>query len=294
MSKIKNQKVKFAIAFVMLSIGTLLAAIALDNFLLPNMVFDGGVNGIGIIISELLDIPLSILVIVLNIPFMFIGYKHLGRAFLFRTIYTVLAFAALLEVFEGFGAFTNELLVATVFGSLLLGIGVGLIVRFGGCIDGFELLALAMSKKTSFSVGQVVMAINLIIYVIAGFMFGFDRALYSLLVGVISYKVIDAVSAGLEQEKAALIITAKGTKLSKVIYEKLGRTTTTIKGKGLVSGEKEVLYCVLTRMEMFELRHLVAKVDESAFVTVLEVSEIIGEHIKPTSKIKKIIGLNRD
>ena len=110
--------------------------------------------------------------------------------------------------------------------------------------------------------------------------------MYSLLTYVIPFKVIDAVSEGLEQAKAALIVTEKGTKLSKEIYEKLGRTTTTIRGKGLISGEKEVLYCVLTRIEIFELRHIVDKMDESAFVTILEVSEIIGEHIKSSNKIK--------
>lgn len=286
MGKIKNKKLNFLLSFIMITIGAILAAIALENFLLPNTVLDGGINGISIIFSKLLDLPLSVLVILFNIPFMYIGYKNLGKAFLFRTLYALVAFSLFLEVFHKLDPFTEEILLATVFGGMILGVGVGLIIRFGGCIDGTESVAMVISKKTNLSVGQIVLCFNLIIYTIAGFIFGFDRAMYSLLTYVITYRVIDAVSEGLEQAKAALIITAKGTKLSKEIYEKLGRTTTTIKGKGLISGEKEVLYCVLTRIEIFELRHIVDKMDESAFVTILEVSEIIGEHIKSSNRIK--------
>ena len=286
MGKIKNKKLNFLLSFIMITIGAILAAMALENFLLPNTVLDGGINGISIIFSKLFDLPLSVLVVLFNIPFMYIGYKNLGKAFLFRTLYAIVAFSLFLEAFHKLDPFTEEILLATVFGGMILGVGVGLIIRFGGCIDGTESVAMVISKKTNLSVGQIVLCFNLIIYTIAGFIFGFDRAMYSLLTYVITYRVIDVVSEGLEQAKAALIITAKGTKLSKEIYEKLGRTTTTIKGKGLISGEKEVLYCVLTRIEIFELRHIVDKMDESAFVTILEVSEIIGEHIKSSNKIK--------
>lgn len=289
MSKIKNKRLKFVISFFMLTFGAMLAAIALENFLLPNTVLDGGINGVSIILAKLFDIPLSLLVVLLNIPFMYIGYKNLGKSFLFRTIYALAAFSIFLEAFSGLGAFTEEILLATVFGGVLLGVGVGLIIRFGGCIDGTESLAMVISKKTNLSVGQIVLGFNLLIYTLAGFIFGFDRAMYSLLTYVITFKVIDAVSEGLEQAKAALIITAKGTKLSKEIYEKLGRTTTTIRGKGLISGEKEVLYCVLTRIEIFELRNLVEKMDESAFVTILDVSDIIGNHIKSSNRIKSFM-----
>lgn len=287
MASIKNKSLKFVIAFIMITIGAVMAAVALECFLLPNTVLDGGVNGISIIISKLFDLPLSILVVLLNIPFMYIGYKHLGKAFLFRTIYAIVAFSLFLELAAELGTFTEEILLATVFGGMILGVGVGLIIRFGGCIDGTESLAMVISKKTNLSVGQIVLIFNLVIYTCDGFIFGFDRAMYSLLTYVITFKAIDTVSEGLEQAKAALIVTAKGTKLSKEIYEKLGRTTTTIRGKGLISGEKEVLYCVLTRIEIFELRHLVEKMDESAFVTILDVSDIIGNHIKSSNRFRR-------
>ena len=163
-----------------------------------------------------------------------------------------------------------------------------MVIHFGGCVDGTESVAIVISKKTSFSVGQIVLAFNLIIFGVAGFRFGVDRALYSLLTYFITSKVVDFVSTGLQQAKAAMIITEKSSKLSKEIYDKLGRTTTTIKGKGLISGEKEVLYCVLTRIEVFELKRIVEEMDESAFVTITDVSDIIGNHIKSNNKIKKL------
>ena len=163
----------------------------------------------------------------------------------------------------------------------------GLVIHFGGCVDGTESVALVISKKTSLSVGQVVLIFNLIIYSVAGMIFGLDRAMYSLLTYFITFKVIDFVSEGLEQAKAALIVTEKGSDMADEIYKRLGRTVTKIKGKGLITGEKEVLYCVLTRLEVFELKKICNEMDQSSFITILEVSEIIGEHIKSTSKSKK-------
>jgi len=175
---------------------------------------------------------------------------------------------------------TDDVLLASVFGGILLGAGAGLVVRFGGCLDGTESLAIVISKKTSLSVGQVVLICNLFIYTIAGFIFGMDRALYSLLTYFITFKVIDFVSEGLEQAKAAMIITDKGDIVSKEIYKRLGRTVTEIQGKGLISGKKTVLYSVITRLEVPELKRIVTSQDISAFVTITDVSEIIGRHIK--------------
>ena len=286
MSKIKNKATKNILSIIMLTMGSLVAAAALECFLIPNTILDGGITGISIIISKLSGVPLAFLVLLLNIPFIFIGYKNLGKSFLFRTIYSMMCFSFFLSFFGNFIAFTEEILLATVFGGALLGLGVGIVIHFGGCVDGTESVAIVISKKTNLSVGQIVLIFNLIIYGTAGFIFGFDRAMYSLLTYLITFKVIDFVSEGLEQAKAALIITEKGTSLSKEIYKKLGRTTTTIRGKGLISGEKEVLYCVLNRIEVYEIKHIVEEMDESAFVTIIDVSDIIGNHIKSNNKRK--------
>lgn len=289
MSRIKNKTGRYVITFIMLLIGSFVAAAALECFLIPNTILDGGITGISIIIHKLFGLPLWLLIILINIPFVYVGYRNLGKSFLIRTLFSMGCFALFLSYFELVEAFTEEILLATVFGGALYGLGVGIIIHFGGCIDGTESVAIVISKKTSFSVGQVVLFFNIIIFGVAGFLFGLDRALYSLLTYVITFKVIDFVSEGLEQAKAALIVTDKGTDLSKEVYKRLGRTTTTIRGKGLISGEKEVLYCVLTRLEVYELNRIVEDMDESAFVTILDVSDIIGTHIKSTKREKELL-----
>ena len=282
----KNKVIKLIFNFVTLTIGAIIAAMALELFLIPNTILDGGVTGISIIIFKLFHIPLSILVLVLNIPFIYIGYKNLGKSFLVRAIYCMVLFSLSLHYFENFQSFTDEILLATVFGGGILGIGVGIVIRFGGCVDGTESVAIVISKKTSLSVGQIVLIFNLFIYTVAGFIFGFDRAMYSLLTYFITSKVVDFISEGFEQAKAAVIITEKGTDLSKEIYKRLGRTTTTMNAKGFISGEKEVIYCVLTRIEIYELRRIIDEMDESAFITIQDVSDIIGNHIKSSKKEK--------
>ena len=280
--KIKNRTTRNIVSFILLIVGTIISAAALECILIPNTILDGGVTGISIILFKLFKIPVSLLVLILNIPFVYVGYKNLGKKFLYRTIISMISFSLFLTFFEHVPAFVDDILLATVFGGALYGIGVGMVIHFGGCVDGTESVAIVISKKTSFSVGQIVLAFNLIIFGIAGFRFGVDRALYSLLTYFITSKVVDFVSTGLQQAKAAMIITEKSSKLSKEIYDKLGRTTTTI------SGEKEVLYCVLTRIEVFELKRIVEEMDESAFVTITDVSDIIGNHIKSNNKIKKL------
>ncbi len=285
MLKVKAQKTRRILSYVMLTFGSILAAFALETFLIPNTILDGGVTGISIIVSKLTSLPVSLLVLILNIPFVYVGYKNIGRGFLFRAVYSMLLFSFALNVFQYFEPLTEQMLLATVFGGILLGIGVGVVIHSGGCVDGTESVALVISKRTSLSVGQVVLLFNLVIYGVAGLIFGLDRAMYSLLTYFITFKVIDFVSEGFEQLKAALIVTEKGTDMAKEIYRRLGRTVTTIRGKGLISGEKEVMYCVLTRIEIYELRHIAEEMDESAFITILDVSDIIGNHIKSTQHV---------
>ena len=285
MAKIKNNRLKTILSYIIIILAATLAAYSLDTFLIPNNILDGGVTGISIIISKVFSIPISLLVILINIPFVYVGYRNLGKNFLIRTIIAMLTFSIALSFFESFHEVTDEILLATIFGGILLGIGVGLVIRMGACVDGTESVALVISKRTSLSVGQIVMVFNFLIYGCAALIFGIDRALYSILTYFITFKVIDLVSEGLEQAKAALIVTEKGTDMANEIYKRLGRTVTKIKGSGLLSGEKEVMYCVLTRIEVFELKKIANEMDESAFITILDVSDIIGNHIKSTKKL---------
>lgn len=279
-----NTYVKTFIDYVMLAIGAIIAAFAIEEFLVPNTILDGGVIGIGIMIKNLTGISLSILTIVLNVPFLLIGMRKLGKMFVVKSAFSMAVFSVFVEIFAPLANVTSETLLAVSFGGVILGIGVGLVIRFGGCLDGTETVAILLNKKFKIPVGQTVLIFNIVIYAIAGVLFGFDRAMYSLLTYFITSKVLDIVETGMDQAKAAMIITDEADVIAERIYQTLGRTVTIMHGEGMVSGEKTVLYCVLTKFEIRELKNIINSIDTSAFVTVSDVSEIIGNHIKRTEK----------
>lgn len=264
-----------------ITVGAVIAAFALEEFLVPFKILDGGVVGISMIISQLSGLPLGVLTIVLNIPFMILGFKRLGMRFLVKAIYAMVIFSVFLGIFEDMKEVTDKEILVVAFGGVLLGIGVGLILRYGGCLDGTEIVAMFLSKNTEFSVGQIVLFFNIVIYGVAGMLFGLDRALYSLLTYFITSKVIDIVENGMEQGKSVMIITDHGKDIADKIYSQLGRTCTQMEGKGMVSnGKKTVLYCVITRVEVSAIKKIINDADVSAFMTISDVSEIVGNHIK--------------
>jgi uncharacterized membrane-anchored protein YitT (DUF2179 family) len=166
-----------------------------------------------------------------------------------------------------------------------MGAGTGLIIRYGGCLDGTEVIAILVSKTTTLSVGNVVLITNVMIYSIAGFVFNWDRALFSMIAYYIAFKTIDVIEEGLDQTKACKIVTTESALIAENIYKRLGRTVTIERAEGFVSGdEKVVLFVVVTRMELSELRQIIEEDDESAFMTVMHVEEVVGNHIKRVKK----------
>ncbi len=271
---------KYLWEYLMLTAGSAVAAFAIEEFLVPCTILDGGVVGISIIINNLTGVKLSVLTLMLNIPFLLIGYKVLGGKFFIKAGFSMLVFSFFLEIFSPMENMTSEYLLAVCFGGMLLGIGVGLVISFGGCLDGTETVAILINRKFDFPVGKSVLFFNIIIYGVAGVRFGFDRAMYSLLTYYITSKVLDFIDNGMNQAKAAMIITNEGSLIADIIYKKMGRTVTIMEGEGLISGKKDVLYCVLNRLEVYELKKLINETDASAFIAINEVSEIIGNHIK--------------
>ena len=272
--------IRFIISLIVITIGAFIAAGALELILIPNLMIDGGINGIGIIINKLIGGSLGLTVFVLNVPFLIMGYSFIGKKFIIKSGYSMLVFSILLEVFGRYDPLINDTLLATVYGGIALGIGVGLIIKEGGCLDGTEVIAVLVNRKGNLSVGQVVFFFNIFIYGMAITVFGPERALYSLLTYFVSFKVIDFVSDGLNSAKAVLIITNDGKKISSDILNRLGRTVTVISGEGIIShGSKKVLYTVVTRFEVAILKDILENYG-SSFATVMEVSEIIGSHIK--------------
>ena len=267
------------ISLIMITCGALIASFAVEEFLSPNNIFDGGVVGVSMILAHITGWKLGILTIVINIPFLFIAWKNIGHVFILKAAYAMALFSVCLELFEDLPPIVKEAqpILATAFGGVMLGIGVGFVLRGGGCRDGTEIVAILINKKFSLSVGNVVMIINVIVYTAAGIRFGIVYGLYSMLMYFISSRIIDMIEVGLEQDKSVMIITEHGELIADEIYRNFGRTVTFLHGEGFISGtDKDVLYCVITRAEVHDFRSLITDLDYSAFTTFTDVSEVIG------------------
>ena len=282
-----KKKLWTALHFLMITVGTFVYSVALEMFLVPNLVLDGGLTGISLMINYQTGILLGLLTFLLNIPFVVLGWRMLGLRFAGSYLYAMILLSGFPALLHNVAPVTDNELLSVVFGGILLGIGVGLVIKGGACLDGTELLAMLCSKRLPVSVGQVILFLNLVIFSVAACLFGIDRALLSLLTYIIASKLIDMVETGFNEAKQTIIICNDGATIATEIYEKLGRTMTILDAHGLISGKKDMMYCVITRLELMELRRIVEKYDGSAFITVSDISEIIGDHIKKTSKVQQ-------
>lgn len=291
----KDKVFRLIFEFVMIAFGAMVAAFAIEEFLVPNTILDGGVVGISIMINLKTGITLGLLTFIINIPFLIIGLKKLGKLFIAKSAVGMVMFSVFVSIFEMWVDMTEVTLLAVVYGGVILGIGCGLVIKYGGCLDGTETVAILLNRKFKWPVGQTVLIINVVIYTIAGLMFGWDRAMLSLLTYFITSKIIDFVEEGFNQTKAAMIITNECEEIAKQIYERLGRTVTIIEGEGLISGKKVVLYCVLNKFEVGELRNIIDSIDTSAFIAISDVEEIIGSHIKKKDiAVSELEGINEN
>lgn len=270
--------IKRAIA---ITIGALLMATGLEIFLVPNQVIDGGITGISIMLSHLTGVNLGIFLFALNLPFVFLGYKQIGKTFAISTVLGILLLSIFTTLFHPIPPFTDDILLATLFGGMVLGIGIGLVIRYGGALDGTEILAILINKKVPFSVGEIVMFFNLFILSAAGFVFSWDRAMYSILAYVIASKSIDAVVAGMEESKSAWIISDQHKEIGDAINARLGRGVTYLHGEGAYTGDdKKVVFCIITRLEEAKLKGIVEDIDPSAFLAVADITEVRGGRFK--------------
>lgn len=263
--------------YFFLLLGSILAASGLEFFLIPNHIIDGGIVGISIITSYLTKVPLGVYTFVLNLPFLFFGYKQIGKTFVVSSLFSISCFSFFVSVFHPIPGLTHDVLLATVFGGIILGIGVGMIIRYGGSLDGTEIVAIVLSKRTVFSVGQMVMFFNIFILSSAGLVFGWDRAMYSLIAYFIAFKIIDITIEGLDEAKAAIIVSDKGNEIAEAVTARLGRGVTFLEGRGGYTHiQKTVLYSVITRLEVAKLKGIINDKDPEAFVTIMDVSDLMG------------------
>jgi len=266
---------------VFITIGALLMAVGLEIFLIPNQVIDGGVTGVSIMLSHITGIKLGIFLFILNLPFVYLGYKQFGKTFAISTIYGIIMLSLFATFFHPVDPFTDDILLATIFGGIFLGIGVGLVIRNGGALDGTEILSIVISKKVPFSVGEIVMFINLFILGSAGFVYSWDRAMYSILAYVIASKAIDVVITGMEESKSVWIISDFAHEIGDAITDRLGRGVTFLHGEGAYTGdEKKVIFCIITRLEESKMTSIVEEIDPSAFLAIADIAEVRGGRFK--------------
>ncbi|ULG71964.1 YitT family protein [Macrococcus brunensis] len=267
--------------FLTITIGALLMAVALELFLVPNAILDGGIVGISIITSHLIGLPLGLFIFILNLPFFFLGYKQIGKSFALSTLYGIAVLSIATAFLHPIPPFIEEKFLVTIFGGAILGLGVGLVIRYGGSLDGSEILAILISGKTPFSVGEIVMVINFFIFIVAGFVFTWESAMYSVIAYFIAFKAIDIVQLGLDESKSVWIISDQYEEIGDAINARLGRGVTYLSGEGAYTGDdKKVIFVVITRLEEYKLKDIINHYDESAFVAIGNVSEVKGGRFK--------------
>lgn len=273
----KLTPVQLLAKFIFITTGAVMMAVALEIFLIPNSVIDGGITGISIILSEVTPVALGLFIFIINVPFLIIGYKQIGKTFAFSTLYGITVMSLMTAYLHHVPALTDDKILASMFGGVILGFGIGLVIRFGGSLDGTEIVAILLSKRFHMPVGQIVMIINVFIFAVAGFVFGWDSAMFSIFTYYIAAKVMDIVVEGLEESKSVTIISSEYEEISQAIVDRLGRSTTFMYAKGGYSKEDtQMIYCVVTRLELAKLRTIVQDIDPSAFLAIEHVSEVIG------------------
>jgi len=265
---------------IFMLLGIILYSVGLEIFLVPNNIIDGGVVGVAIMVSHLTKLPLGLFTLILNIPFFILGYKQIGKTFTFSTIFSVIGISIGVSLLHPIPVLTQDVFLAAIFGGIILGAGVGLIIRNGGSLDGSEIVAIILDKKMSFSIGEIVMFFNFFILSSAGFIFGWDRAMYSLIAYFIAFKVIDIVVEGVDESKAVMIISEKYNEISEALIARLGRGVTLLDGKGGYKGyETNVVYVVVSRLEVAKLKDIVHGFDDDALITIGAV-EVSGKRYK--------------
>ncbi|MCI5052620.1 MAG: YitT family protein [Simkaniaceae bacterium] len=268
-----------ATSYLIMAIGAFLAAVSIHVFLYPNQLIDGGVIGLSLIGGRLFgDQYVPLFLIILNLPFIYLSYKHIRRSFVISMGIAVGLFAIFLVLTEHATPFTGDPIEIIALGGALLGIGVGLIIRMGACTDGTEILGIIINRKWGFTVGQVVLFINIFVFAFYGLIFkDWHIAVKSLLTYIVAFKMIDLVITGLDELKSVTIITSQCQKLRQAITEEMGLGMTILHGQGGYSlDDREILLVIVERLDLAELKEVVLRHDESAFMAIENMHEVVS------------------
>lgn len=270
--------------FLLMIVGVLSASFGLEGFVLPNKFLDGGVTGISLLVNRLTGWPLPILIVVINLPFIALAVKQFNMAFALKT-FGAICLLAMCLTFIPFQTVTEDKLLVAVFGGFFIGLGIGLCIRGGCVIDGTEVLAVYTGRKSGMSIGDIILIVNVIIFGIAAFEFGLEISLYSLLTYFAASKAIDFVVHGIEEHTGVTIVSAKSDEIREMIIDKMGRGVTIFVGKGGYGkhgkqGEIDVVYTVITRLEIARLKAEIEQIDEQAFIIYQSINDTSGGMVK--------------
>ena len=261
--------------------GIVSAGFGLKSFLLPSGFIDGGVTGISLLVSKLTGFDLSYLIVVINIPFVVLGYTQIGRLFAIKTSIAIFLLAVLLHFFH-FPALTHDKLLIAVFGGLFLGGGIGLAMRGGCVIDGTEVLALYLSRRSTLTVGNIILILNIIIFSFAAYFLSIETAMYAILTYLSASNTIDYIVNGIEQYTGVTVISDKNEHIKQYIIHQMKRGVTIYKGEGGYGEHKDIdiVYTVVTKLEMSKLQTAIREIDPDAFVIQQQIADIRGGVVK--------------
>lgn len=271
--------------FIYIILGVVTASVGLKGFLLPNGFLDGGAMGIALLIEILTDIDLSILIVVVNLPFIFIGIKQVSLQFAIRSALAIFGLALLVH-FISIPALTQDKLLIAVFGGFFLGAGIGLTIRGSAVIDGTEVLAISVSRKSSLSVGDFIALFNIVLFAVAALMLNIETALYSMLTYISASKTVDFILNGIEEYIGVMIISTHAIEIKQKVSYDLGRGVTVFRSdegfgkRGTDANDKKILFCVITRLEVAHLLHEIEKIDNKAFIVQYPIKDTKGGMIK--------------
>lgn len=281
-----------AVNFILLLVAGIINAIGVNLFLAPVHLYDSGISGTSMLMCRLLPaVPMSVFLIILNVPLFIFGTKMQGMHFTVYSIFAVIVYSAAsyiitylcgFDLSAGSPVAGNDLLLCAIFGGLISGVGSGLTIRFGGAIDGIEVMAVIFAKRLGLTVGNFVMIYNAVLYITAGAVLSdFILPLYSIITYCAAIKTVDFIVEGFDKAKSAMIITSKKDEISEDLSETFGHGITHIQSHGYYMGkEQTIIYFVVNRFQIAKLKAIVAKHDEKAFVTITDVSDIMGSSLK--------------
>lgn len=287
--------------FIFLTVAGIINAVGVTLFLTPVSLYDGGLSGTSFLLSQLTPLSMSIYLLILNVPFFLFGFKKMGLPFILYSLYTIGIYSLFAFLFQnkfgidmsnGSPVVGNEIILCSIFGGIISGVGSGITIRFGGAIDGVEVAAVVCAKRIGITVGTFVMIYNVIIYVIAGIvMNNWTLALYSIVTYAAGLKAVDFVVEGFDKAKSAFIITNNSDAVAAALSEEFGRGITVMDAEGFYSKtSKKIIYCVVNRFEVGKLKAIVSKTDPTSFVAISEVSDSLGSsvryrrHVRPKTK----------